>query len=198
LIRVERQRHRRVWGAGAIAVALVAVLASFALAADQGGGSQGGAKPSKCDHADDAIREVSGPQLRKAVLCLLNQERSRHARSRLALSKKLGKAAQAHTDTMVATNCLSHTCQGEPDLEGRIKKSGYLKGAHRWQFAENTGCGLSAEAMVANWMASTFHRINILGKKFRDVGIGLSDKRVPSRCSEGYGTFTTVFAYRTP
>jgi uncharacterized protein YkwD len=172
------------------------LLASFAFA--QGGAGGGGGGASDCAHAGDAIREVSTPQLRKAVLCLLNKERSRHARSRLALSKKLGKAAQAHTDTMVATNCLSHTCQGEPDLEGRIKKSGYLKGAHRWQYAENTGCGLSAESMVANWMASTFHRVNILGKKFRDIGIGLSDQRVPKRCSEGYGTFTTVFAYRTP
>jgi uncharacterized protein YkwD len=194
---VETQRSRRVSGAGAIAVAGVALLASLAVAQGGGGGGGGGGS-SDCAHASDPIREVSTGQLRKAVLCLLNDERSRHARSRLALSKKLGKAAQVHTDTMVATNCLSHSCPGEPDLEGRIRKSGYLKGAHRWQFAENTGCGLSAESMVANWMASTFHRINILGKKFRDIGVGLSDQRVRRRCSEGYGTFTTVFAYRTP
>jgi uncharacterized protein YkwD len=185
----------RLAGAAVIVIACAALLASLAFA--QGGGGGGGGQ-SDCAHAGDPIREVSMPQLRKAFLCLLNKERSRHARSRLALSKKLGKAAQVHTDTMVATNCLSHSCPGEPDLEGRIRKSGYLKGAHRWQYAENTGCGLSAESMVANWMASTFHRINILGKKFRDIGIGLSHRRVPKRCKAGYGTFTTVFAYRTP
>jgi uncharacterized protein YkwD len=184
------------FGAGGVAAACAALLASLALA--QGGGGGGGGNAPRCDHAGDAIRDVSTPQLRKAVLCLLNDERSRHARSRLSISKKLGKAAQAHTDTMVATNCLSHSCGHEPDLEGRIRKSGYLKGAHRWQFAESTGCGLSAEAMVQNWMASTYHRINVLGKKFRDVGIGLSDKRVRSRCRQGYGTFTAVFAFRTP
>jgi uncharacterized protein YkwD len=194
---MELQRHRRVWAAAVIVTACAALLASLAFAQGGGGGGGGGGS-SDCAHAGDPIREVSTPQLRKAFLCLLNKERSRHARSRLALSKKLGKAAQAHTDTMVATNCLSHSCPGEPDLKGRIRKSGYLKGAHRWQYAENTGCGLSAESMVANWMASTFHRINILGKKFRDVGIGLSDQRVRRRCKEGYGTFTTVFAYRTP
>jgi uncharacterized protein YkwD len=190
--------HSRGWlfGASVVAAVCAALLASLAFA--QGGGGGGGGNASDCDHAGDAIKEVSTPQLRKAVLCLLNDERSRHARSRLSLSKRLGKAAQAHTDTMVATNCLSHLCPHEPDLEGRIRKSGYLKGAHRWQFAENTGCGLTAESMVANWMASTFHRINILGKKFRDVGIGLSDRLVPKRCSQGYGTFTTVFAFRTP
>jgi uncharacterized protein YkwD len=197
LIRVEMQRSRRAWGAGAVAVVCVALLASLAFAQGGGGGGGGGGS-SECAHAGEPIREVSTGQLRKAVLCLLNDERSRHARSRLALSRRLGKAAQRHTDTMVDTNCLSHSCHGEPDLEGRIRKSGYLKGAHRWQFAENTGCGLSAESMVANWMASTFHRINILGKKFHDIGIGLSDQRVPRRCSEGYGTFTTVFAFRTP
>jgi uncharacterized protein YkwD len=186
----------RLFGAAAVAAACAALLASLAFA--QGGGGGGGGNAGDCKHASDAIKEVSTPQLRTAVFCLLNKERSRHARSRLSLSKKLAKAAQAHTDTMVETNCLSHSCPGEPDLEGRIKKSGYLKGAHRWQFAENTGCGLSAESMVANWMASTFHRVNILDKKFRDLGIGLSDQRVPKRCSEGYGTFTTVFAYRTP
>ena len=191
----------RGWLLGAVAIATVsaALLASLTFArGGGGGGGGGGSNPSGCDHASDAIREVSTRQLRKAVLCLLNDERSRHARSRLSISKKLGKAAQAHTDTMVATNCLSHSCGHEPDLEGRIRKSGYLKGAHRWQFAESTGCGLSAEAMVQNWMASTYHRINVLGKKFRDVGIGLSDKRVRSRCRQGYGTFTAVFAFRTP
>ena len=191
-------KHSGGWlvGAAVVATACAALLASLAVA--QGGGGGGGGDPSKCKYADEAIRSVSAPQLRKAVLCLLNDERSRHARSRLSSSKKLQKAAQAHTDAMVASDCLSHACPHEPDLEGRIRKSGYLKGAHHWQFAENTGCGLSAEAMVANWMGSTYHRINVLGKKFRDIGIGVSDKRVPSRCSQGYGTFTTVFAFRTP
>src|SRR5262245_4067519 len=190
----------RLAGAAVVATACAALIASLAFAQGGGGGGNGGGGggPTRCDHADDAIRDVSTPQVRKAVLCLLNHERSRHARSPLSLSKKLGKAAKAHTDTMVKTNCLSHACPGEPDLEARIRKSGYLKGAHRWRFAENTGCGQTAEAMVANWMASKFHRINILGRKFGDVGIGLSDRRVRKRCSQGYGTFTTVFGFRTP
>jgi uncharacterized protein YkwD len=192
-------KHSRGWlcGVAVIAAACAALLASLAFA--QGGGGGGGEGDSTgCDHASDTVREISTPQLRKAVLCLLNKERSRHARSRLSSSQKLQRAAQWHTDTMVATDCLSHACPHEPSLEGRIRRTGYLKGAHRWQFAENTGCGLSAEAMVANWMASTYHRINVLGKKFRDVGIGLSDRMVRKRCRPGYGTFTTVFAFRIP
>ena len=194
------EKHSGGWlfGAAVIATACAALLASLAFARAGGGGGGAGGDTTGCDHASEAVRDVSTPQLRKAVICLLNKERSRHARSRLSLSQKLQKAAQSHTETMVATDCLSHACPHEPNLEGRIRRSGYLNGAHRWQFAENTGCGLSAEAMVTNWMASTYHRINVLGKKFRDVGIGVSDQIVRKRCSPGYGTFTTVFAFRTP
>jgi uncharacterized protein YkwD len=188
-----------------LVAAVAAVLASFAFATGQGGGPGGGGggggggdNDTGCDHATDPVRKLTSGQLRKATVCLLNQERSRHARPRLTPSVRLDEAAQSHTEKMVETNCLTHVCPDEPKLEARIRKSGYLKGARKWQFAENTGCGSTAEAMVGNWMASTFHRINVLGKKFRDLGVGLSDERVRSRCRPGFGTFTTVFAFRTP
>jgi uncharacterized protein YkwD len=200
LIRVTDQRRRRVWVAGALVAAVAALLASFALAAGQGGGpgGGGGGNDTGCDHATKPVRKLTSGQLRKATACLLNKERSRHARPRLTPSARLDEAAQSHTEKMIETNCLTHVCPNEAKLEARIRRSGYLKGARKWQFAENTGCGSTAEAMVRNWMASTFHRINVLGKEFRDVGIGVSDDRVRSRCKRGFGTFTTVFAFRTP
>src|SRR4051794_29928440 len=183
-----------------IAVAGVAVLASLAVAAGNGGGGGGGGggDQSGCPHGSDAVRDVPDGQLKKAVACLINKERSRHGRPRLKRSQKLDKAAQSHTDTMVKTDCLSHVCPHEPDLDHRIRKSGYIDDARTWGFAEDTGCGLTAEAMVDNWVASTYHRINILGKKFRDLGIGVSDRGVKRRCKPGYGTFTTLFAFRKP
>jgi uncharacterized protein YkwD len=201
LIRVESQRRRRVWAAGALVAAVAAVLASFAFAGGQGGGPGGGGvggNETGCDHATQSVRKLTSGQVRKATACLLNKERSRHARQRLTPSARLGEVAQSHTEKMVETNCLTHVCANEAKLESRIRRSGYLKGARKWQFAENTGCGSTADAMVRNWMASTFHRINVLGKKFRDVGIGVSDDRVRSRCKRGFGTFTTLFAFRTP
>jgi uncharacterized protein YkwD len=99
---------------------------------------------------------------------------------------------------MVKTDCLSHVCPHEADLEHRIRESGYLEGAKKWRYAEDTGCGLTAEAMVKNWLASTYHRLNILGKKYRDLGIGVSDGNVKRRCKPGYGTFTLLFAFRKP
>jgi uncharacterized protein YkwD len=184
-----------------MAVAGVAVLASLAVAAGNGGGAGGGGGgggDTGCGHASDTVGLISDNQLRKAVICTINKERSRHARPRVKQSKLLDEAAQMHTDAMVKTNCLSHVCPHEPDLEQRVRRSGYLKGAKKWRYAEDTGCGLTAEAMVDNWLASTYHRLNILGRKFRDLGIGVSDGNVKRRCKPEYGTFTTVFAFRKP
>ena len=142
--------------------------------------------------------ELRTGQARKAVLCLINLERAVHGRSRLKRSKPLQKAAQKHTAVMVETGCLAHRCGDEPELPERVERSGYLEGADAWQFAESTGCGASAQAMVDNWMASKFHRINILEKTYMDVGVGVLQQPVDERCDTSYATFAVVFGWRTP
>jgi len=88
-------------------------------------------------------------------------------------------------------------------LGGRLRcggagdAAGYFDGVKSWRYAENTGCGLSAEAMVANWLDSVYHRVNILDEDFRDMGVGASHRRVAGRCQKGYGTFTVVFGERS-
>ena len=98
---------------------------------------------------------------------------------------------------MVETDCLAHRCPGEADLESRLRRAGYFAGASSWRYAENTGCGASAEAMVASWMERSYHRINILDQDFREVGVGVSQERVDGRCEQGYATFAVVFGRRT-
>jgi uncharacterized protein YkwD len=186
-------RFAVVLGAAALAVGL---LASFAVAERQGEPASAVATAKKCKNAEEPVNSLSSGAVRDAVLCLINDERRRHARRTVEQSKALQSAAQRHTKKMVSTNCLSHQCPGEGPLAARIRRSGYTDGAASWAFAENTGCGLSAEAMVANWMASRYHRINIVDGAFEDIGVGYSPERVQSRCSSGYGTFTTVFAFR--
>ena len=191
---METPGRSRLLSVTVLAVAGAAAFASVAIAGR--GGGQGGENETGCARATKPVREIADPQLRKAMICLMNKERSRHARPRLKPSRALEEAAQTHTDKMVETECLRHVCGNEPDLEKRLRRAGYLEGARRWQFAENTGCGLTAEAMVANWMASTYHRLNILDMKFLDLGVGVSDGQVKRRCKPGYGTFTAIFAYR--
>ena len=99
---------------------------------------------------------------------------------------------------MVATDCLAHRCQGEVELEERLRQAGYFNDASSWSFAENTGCAVSAEAMVAGWLDVRFHRINILDKEFDDIGVGVVHKRIEDRCDAGFVTFAVVFGDRTP
>lgn len=194
---MNRSGRSRLAVAVATALLAIAALASLAIAERQGAAMAPVTQAAgKCKKIDTPVRESSVPKLRKAVACLLNSERSRHARKSLTVNKALQSAAQKHAKKMVATNCLSHQCQGEADLESRIRRSGYLEGANSWRYAENTGCGISAEAMVANWMASKFHRLNILAKGFEDIGVGVVQREIKGRCGNGYGAFVLVFGFR--
>ena len=74
-----------------------------------------------CKGADAPAAETSSKKLRKSIRCLINTERAVHGFGKLARRHALQKAGQAHAKTMVATDCLAHRCQGEDDLEGRLR-----------------------------------------------------------------------------
>src|SRR5262245_44634998 len=121
---MDKHGGRHLLAAALIAVVGVAVLTSLAVAAGNGGGAGGGGGgggDTGCAHASEPVGEVPDGQLKKAVLCLVNKQRSRHARPRVKPSKRLDEAAQVHTDVMVETDCLSHVCPHEPDLEHRVR-----------------------------------------------------------------------------
>ena len=176
----------------------VAALASLALAERPAHSPARTVLAEECNNASTPVHRLSGSAVRKALLCLINEERRRHARQPVTSSEALQRAAQQHADKMVATDCLSHQCPGEGSLGSRIRRSGYPAGVDDWEFAENTGCGLTTEAMVKNWMASRYHRINILDPRFEDLGVGYSRGSVEGRCRDSFGTFAAVFGLRKP
>ena len=180
------------------AAALAAVVAALLTAPAVGSVPPEVRSAGSCKGADAPASETSGHKLRKSIRCLINTERAVHGFGKLARRRALQKASQWHAKTMVATDCLAHRCEGEDDLETRLRRAGYFRGADSWQFAENTGCGASAEAMVAGWMEVRFHRINILDKDFDEIGVGVVHKRVDGRCDPGFATFAVVFGARTP
>lgn len=182
----------------AIAAALAALLlASLALAGAQEP-SPAVERGGPCSNAETPADELTAVELRKAVRCLINTERAVRGRSKLVRERGLQRVAQKHVGTMIASDCLAHVCGDELELEERIRRAGYFEGADAWQYAESTGCGVSAKAMVTNWMAHRYHRINILEKTYSDVGVGALPAPVESRCDDGYGTFAVVFGWRTP
>ena len=185
--------------AGLLSAAIaVAALASLALADRQGSPSARAGAAEECKNAETPVHRLSAGAVRGALLCLVNEERRRHARHPVEKSNALDRAAQQHAEKMAETDCLSHQCPGEGSLGSRIRKSGYTAGADDWEFAENTGCGLSAAAMVKNWLASRYHRINILDGRFEDLGVGYTRADVERRCRKSFGTFAAVFAMREP
>lgn len=175
-------------------VAVGAAIALLGASAGNANGGESAVKRAACNDAGAAAVNVSPKKLNKAILCLVNQERTKRGLKALRSNKKLAKAAKKHTKQMVKTNCLDHQCGGEPNLQGRIR--GYLSGARQYAYGEDVGCATTAAKMVSRWMGSPLHRANILNKKFKDAGVGSSQGRVSSRCSKNYATFTIVFGFR--
>jgi uncharacterized protein YkwD len=196
MIKMQSARRRELIAAGALAAVGVALLAAIAVAARPDPGAAAAGTGVACPAAGQPAAQTNARQLRRSVRCLINEERAARDLGALVKAQSLKDAAQAHSQLMVQTNCLAHQCAGEDDLETRLHDAGYLEGAEMWQFAENTGCGLSAEAMVANWMATRFHRVNILQPKFREIGVGAVQDRVKGRCERGYATFAVVLGWR--
>lgn len=181
----------------ALAAAIVFVALVTWLGVGQAPAAGERTEPStSCANVDAPARKATVTQLRRAIRCLVNEQRAVRGLDPVVRNRSLQKASQRHSKAMVAEDCLAHRCGDEPDLEMRLKRAGYFKGARSWQYAENTGCGLSAAAMVANWMKSRYHRINILRDSFKDVGIGVTQRPVADRCEKGYATFAAVFAWR--
>jgi uncharacterized protein YkwD len=176
----------------ALAAALVIVLAASSAAGAGAPAERGGG----CANATNPATQTSTGELAIAIGCLVNEERGDRGRRAYRGDRRLEKAAKKHNDKMVSANCFSHKCPGEPDLEGRIRNTGYLSGARKFGFAEDIGCAQTAEEMVAHWMDSRLHRRNILSREYKEIGVAASHGRVSKRCGENFATFTIVFAFR--
>jgi uncharacterized protein YkwD len=197
MIRIRKRNSRPLVGALAIlaAGAIVGVLSAFTAAAEPGATSR--ATAEACAQADTPAVEASVREVRKWIRCRINEERAVHGVDEVAANDSLRKAATHHAKTMVKTRCLAHKCPGERNLGTRIRRSGYPAGADSWEYAEDTGCGVSADAMIENWLAIQFHRINILNDRFEDVGVGVAQEPVKGRCDKDFATFAVVFGHRS-
>jgi uncharacterized protein YkwD len=118
--------------------------------------------------------------MRKTALRLINRERARHGRRRLASDRRLTRAAVRHAADMARRHYFGHvSLDGRSPLR-RARAAGWRGGVGE---AIGWGCGSlsTAAATVSAWMASPPHRAILLGRG-RAVGIGL--KRAPG-CSGG-------------
>ena len=125
--------------------------------------------------AADPPRVVSADRLESAVLDELNLVRLEHGLGQLRLSSNLTEAADHHSLTMVRAGYFAHESPDGRHFAARIK--GFYKpraAKRKWRVGENLiwrTHRLTARAAVSAWLASPGHRENLLGPKFREVGI---------------------------
>ena len=183
-----RGRWLAALAASSALAALVLTSAGSAGAAREGGGA--------CANSTQPATQVPVGELKKAILCLINDERKSRGRSELDRHRKLAKVAGKHVKVMVETACLDHVCGNEAPVGTRIRNTGYFSGARDFDFGEDVGCRRSAAEMVDHWMGSTLHRRNILERRFDDIGVGVDHGRVEGSCAAGYATFVVIFGHR--
>jgi uncharacterized protein YkwD len=173
------------------AAALIAL--ALALLPGQAGAAQ-------CKGGDASPVKLGDKRAAKAVLCLINKQRRRHHLKPLRRQREQAKAARGHNDLMVRRRCFSHECPGEPDLVGRLTKSGYLPCGCSWGVGENiaygTGGGGSPRSIVDMWMHSAPHRANILNGSFRHIGVAASSGTPAGGRARKSATYTPDFGYR--
>jgi uncharacterized protein YkwD len=155
---------------------------------------------ARCRHTNQQPKHLSHKAVVRSTLCLLNHARGRHGLGRLHLSKKLAFAARTHSADMARRGYFSHNSLSGASFLDRIKKAGYLRRARMWTVGENiawgTGVLATPRSIVRAWMHSPGHRANILNRRFREIGVGITYNAPVRVASRQAATYTTDFGMR--
>src|SRR5712691_5493853 len=149
---------------------LVAFLASFALL-----GPAAGAE-ARTLNSSEAL-----------LLQSMNAVRTSNHLAPLRLDVRLLRAARGHSADMLSRGYFTH---------GAVAGRALAQGARGPVFGEDLAwaTGLTAQWVVAHWLASPSHRANLLRPGFRRVGIGISFGTFAGH--GGAGVVTADFAGR--
>jgi uncharacterized protein YkwD len=132
---------------------------------------------------DAVVGRESNPDIRARVVDLVNEARSDSRRCGserfasappLDVSPELNDAAASHARDMARRRFFEHRGSSGSQPKDRVLRAGYkprLSG-------ENIAYGpVSAEEVVAGWLASPGHCANIMEPRFRDIGVALAKGR---------------------
>lgn len=153
---------------------LALILAATLIAALPSAATPESAEARACKHAKKPTKNLKKKQARLAMKCLVNKKRSA---KNLRARPKLREAAQAHTRYMRKHNCFAHQCSGEPALEERVRRTGYLRGARSYALGEviakNTARATPKD-ILRQFMGSAGHRQTLMSGTYRNLGVGVS------------------------
>ena len=151
----------------------------------------------EADAAEGSVKTCDGGTINvnaneKRVLELHNRARKKHGLKALCVHPILTRAARAHTREMLEKDYTSHNSFNGESAKERLKRYGYTSAGYSYYiYGENIALGCGSYGAPDNifkwWMHSSAHRSNILKKKFREVGIGVS--------TGTYGTCTQARVY---
>ncbi len=177
------------------ACVIAAVACVFTLA----GTAPASAAATACPNVDLAPTAANTKQIRAAILCLMNAERSQRGRVSLRENPRLRRAALAHSSQMVRDGYFAHTSPSGYTFVDRILHARYTHRHAGWSLGENLAWGTgelgTARGINHAWMHSPGHRANILKRSYRDLGIGVH-VGVPEDNGVG-ATVTTDFGVKT-
>jgi uncharacterized protein YkwD len=135
---------------------------------------------TRASAADTLVTRESHASVRARVVALVNAARARPRRCGserfaaappLQASRKLNDAATAHARDMARHKYFEHEGRDGSQPRDRVRRAGYesrLTG-------ENIAYGpVSAEEVVAGWLASPGHCENIMEPRFHDIGVGVA------------------------
>jgi uncharacterized protein YkwD len=90
----------------------------------------------------------------------------------LTLERRLTRAAQAHSEDMLASGRMSHTGSDGSNVQQRIERQGYA-----WStLGENVAWGYPTPASaMAGWLGSAGHCKNIMNPAFEELGAGVAE-----------------------
>lgn len=166
---------------------LALILAASLVAALPSAAAPDTAQARACKHAKKPTKNLRKKQARIAMRCLVNKKRSA---KNLTARPKLAEAAQAHTRYMRKHNCFSHQCAGEPPLEQRVRRTGYLRGARSYALGEviaKNGARATPKDILRQFMGSPGHRQALMSGTYRNLGVGVSARN-------GTALYTIVLA----
>jgi uncharacterized protein YkwD len=137
--------------------------------------------------ADAVVSRVSNATVRARVVELVNVARSKSrkcgaekfaAAPPLFASRQLDDAAGDHARAMARKNFFDHRGADGSQPKDRVSRAGYRSRLT----GENIAFGpVSAEEVVAGWLASPGHCANIMESRFQHIGVGVATGRKRGR-----------------
>lgn len=156
---------------------------------------------TRCANADLVPTAENLKQVSRATVCLVNVERKLRHRKALRTNKQLELAAQTFSSRMVSEGFFAHVGPEGSTLKTRVRRgTSYLRGARTWTLAENLGWGTgklsTPRHTVRGWMKSRGHRVNVLSRRYRHIGVGVTAGSPTSLGGRSAATYTANFGSR--